>query len=69
MKQRLAVRRQRVEPSGDQRLDRVGHADVSVDELASVADHTLVGEHADELLGVERIAAGLFQEPLLCLGR
>ena len=59
VQQRLAVRRERVEASRDQRLDVVWYGNVPVAQLALFREHASVAQHPDELLGVQRIALRL----------
>ena len=54
--QLLLLRRERVEPRGDDPLHRLGQVAAGVAAL---------GEHARELLGVERVAAGAREQLLL----
>ena len=57
LEQALAIRRERIQAGGDDGLDGVRH-------LRAGVLVPLIGEQADELFGIERIAAGALQELL-----
>ena len=73
MQKRLALRWKSVEASGDKRLDVVRHGDVCIRierKYPTLAlEDTPVGEHPDELLGVEGVAPGALQQSRVDLGR
>jgi hypothetical protein len=60
LEQALTLGAQRVEPSRDQRLQRLRYGHVVARPLA---------QHLHELLRVERVTAGAIEQPLLRLGR
>ncbi len=69
--QRLARRREHVEPGRDQRLDAVREGDGGGGQphhRAGADQQAPVGEQPDELLGVQRVAAGPLQQRRLDLG-
>ena len=63
LEQALALRRERVQAGGDQRLHRVGHLRPRSPSCAAV------GEQAHELLRVQRVAARPLEQRLLRLRR
>ena len=64
LKKHLLFLRQRIEPGGDDSLHRFGER-----QLAVSRQQVAIGEHADELLGIERVSARPLQERGLGLGR
>ena len=66
----LAVDGQRVEPGGDERLNGVGEWRYRrrCASPAALVEELSVAEHPDELLRVQRVAAGPLEQELLRLG-